>query len=401
MKEKTVKHISTFLIALVILSLVACTGQATPVATTVPVATSAPATVPAATVPPATVAPAATMANPTAVSSGAQIEVPPVYMWMNNYTLNWVDTAKYKKAPPYKIGFSNCSTTNSWAAVFWETAKWEAQKHPEISQLYTTDAGDNSAKQLSDIEDLITKGVDLLIVRPCTLDTGVPAIEKAMKAGIPVVISNRSTSTDQYLSQQSTSKVDMGRNLAQWLADKIGGKGKIVAIEGPAGSGPQAEMWQGSEEVLAKYPDIKVVARKPTNWDQAEAKTAMEDYLQAFPDLNGVLSMAGNMSLGAAEAIDEAGLDPCKIPITGDDYNGWMKWIKAHGCDMITTDPSWSSGASIIASLMILNGQPVPKKWWMQTLVYDSTNIDKVIVPDRPDDWYPSILPPDWKIGGQ
>ena len=80
----------------------------------------------------------------------------------------------------------------------------------------------------------------------------------------------------------------MGRNLAQWLVDQIDGKGKIVAIEGPAGSGPQVEMWQGSQEILDKYPDVEVVARKPTNWDQAEAKTAMEDYLQAFPDLSGV-----------------------------------------------------------------------------------------------------------------
>jgi ribose transport system substrate-binding protein len=389
------KHFTTFLIALLILSLVACTGPATPVKTEVPMATQAPATEALATE-----APAATEVKPTEASPSAQITVPQVYMWMDNYDLDWVTTTQYKKAPPYKIGFSNCSTTNPWAAMFWETAKWEASKHPEISELYTTDAGDNSAKQLSDIEDLLTKGVDLLIVRPCTLDTGVPAIEKAMKAGIPVVISNRSTSTDQFISQQSTSKVDMGRNLAQWLMDQIGGKGKIVAIEGPAGSGPQVEMWKGSEEILAKYPDVQVVARKPTNWDQAEAKTAMEDYLQAFPDLAGVISMAGNMSVGAIEAMEEIGLDPCKIPVTGDDYNGWMKWIKAHSCDMITTDPSWSSGASIIASLMILNGQPVPKRWWMQTLVYDSTNIDKVIVPDRPDDWYPSILPSDWKIGG-
>lgn len=341
--------------------------------------------------------PAATQA--AAAPSSTDIVIPKDYQWMQGYDLQWMDTTKYKKAPPYKIGFSNCSTTNAWAVVFWETAKWEAKKHPEIAQMYTTDAGDSSAKQLSDIEDIITKGVDLLIVRPCTLDTGVPAIEKAMKAGIPVVISNRSTSTDQFVSQQNSSKVQMGRNIAEWLMKQIGGKGKIVSIEGPAGSGPQTEMWQGSQEVLAKYPDVTVVARKQTNWDRAEAKTAMEDYIQAHPDLVGVLSQGGMMSVGVAEALQEAGNSPCKIPITGDDYNGWMKWIQTNKCGMITTDPSWASGASIMASLMILNGQRVPKEWIVNSTVFDASNIADVVVPDRPDEWYPSILPKDWVIG--
>jgi ABC-type sugar transport system substrate-binding protein len=353
---------------------------------------------PTATPVPPTKAPAKPTAKPV---EKRVVEVPDIYMWPDDYDLEWVDTSQYKKDPPYKFGFSNCSTSNAWAVLFWETAKWEAEKHPEIAEFYTTDAGDNGAKQLSDIEDLIAKGIDVLIVRPCTLDAGVPGIEKAMDAGIPVIISNRSTGSDKYVSQQTTSMVAMGRNQGQWLVDQLGGKGKILSFEGPAGSGPQVERYKGAMEILAKYPEIEILARKTTNWSRAEAKTAMEDYLQAFDQIDGILDQSGIMAAGVAEAIEEAGIDPKTIPQTGDDYNGWMKWIQENESGMITTNPNWCSGASIIAALMTLNGQQVPKQWFLRTTIYDASNIDEVVVPERSDEWFTSILPDDWEISGR
>lgn len=323
-----------------------------------------------------------------------EIAVPDVYLW----DLDWQDTTKYKTDPPYRIGFSNCSTSNAWAVLFWETAKWEAEKHPEITEFLTTDAGDSSAKQLSDVEDLLAKDIDALIIRPCTLDSAVPGIEKAMDMGVPVVISNRSTATDKYVTQNTTSMIQMGRNQAQWLADQLGGKGKIVSFEGPAGSGPAVERYEGAMQILKNYPEIEIVARHASKWNRAEAKSAMEDYLQSQPQIDGILNQSGIMAAGVVEAIEEAGIDPCSIPQSGDDYNGFMKWMQENQCGMITTNPSWCSGASIIATLMILNGQPVPKQWYVRTKMYDSSNIDEVVEADRSDEWFPSILPDDWEI---
>ena len=183
---------------------------------------------------------AASIPATAAVPSGGKlVEIPDVYRWPAGTNPQMVDTAKYKKPGPYKIGFSNCSTTNAWAVLFWETAKWEAAKYPQqISQFYTTDAGDSAAKQLSDVEDLIAKGIDALIIRPCTLDAAVPGIEKAMSKNIPVIVSNRSTKTTQYVTQNTTPAIDIGRNQGAWLAKQLNGKGKIISIEGPAGSGP-------------------------------------------------------------------------------------------------------------------------------------------------------------------
>jgi ribose transport system substrate-binding protein len=345
--------------------------------------------------------PAPTIAG-TPAQSGALVEVPDVYKWPAGTTPPMTETAKYKKPGPYKIGFSNCSTTNAWAVLFWETAKWEAAKHPQqISNLFTTDAGDSAAKQLSDVEDLIAKGVDALIIRPCTLDAAVPGIEKAMSKNIPVIVSNRSTKAASYVTQNTTPAIDIGRNQGVWLAKQLNGKGKILSFEGPAGSGPQVERFQGAQEVLSKYKEIEILARKPTNWSRSESKTAMEDYLQSFKKIDGILSQAGMMSMGVVEALEEAGIKPTSLPITGDDYNGWMKWIAKNKSGMISTNPTYCSGASIVAALMILNGQPVPKRWDIPSQTYDAGTIDKVVVPGRSDEWYPSILPASWKIEGR
>jgi len=379
-------------------------APATAQATTPAAPTKAPAAVTTAPVAP-TQAPAAAAAptKPAAApaASTKAVEIADVYKWPEGTKVDMVDTTKYKKAGPYKIGFSNCSTTNAWAVLFWETAKWEVSKHPEISQFYTTDAGDSAAKQLSDVEDLIAKGVDALIIRPCTLDTAVPGIEKAMSMNIPVIVSNRGTKAATYLSQNTTQAVDIGRKQGEWLAKQLNGKGKVISLEGPSGSGPQVERFQGAQEELSKFKDIEIIARKPTNWSRSEAKTAMEDYIQSFKQIDGILSQAGMMSMGAVEALEEAGKKPTSIPITGDDYNGWMKWIQQNKSGMIATNPTYCGGVSIVAALMTLNGQPVPKLWDIPSTAYDSSTIDKVVVPSRSDEWYPSILPAEWKIAGQ
>ncbi len=392
--------VRTFIVLVVLLMVVAaCSPAATPQPTTAPVA---PADTEVSTAPEATTAPevvaAPTTEEVTGDTTGSEIEVPDIYQWPADEAVDWVDTTQYKKDPPYTIGLSNCSTNNAWASLYIETAKWEAQKHSEIKDLIITDANNDPSKQLSDIEDLIAQNVDAIIVRPCTADAGVPAIKSAMQSGIPVFISNRGTSTTSYVSEQATNMKDIGKNQGTWLAAQLNDAGNIVSIEGTAGSAPQAERYEGAMDVLSQYPDIKVLARQSTDWNRAQAKTAMENFIQAYPNINGVLAQSGAISMGVVEALDEAGEAACSIPVTGDDYNGFMKWVKTNQCGMITTNPTWCSGASIMAALMTLNGQQVPKNWYIPTVTYDASTIDQVVAMDKPDEWYPNILPSDWDM---
>lgn len=328
----------------------------------------------------------------------AEYEIPDFYMWPEDDVVEMVDTSEFKTEPPYKIGFCNCSASNAWASLYLETAKWEASKHPEIEELIVTDANDDPAKQLSDAEDLLAKGVDILIVRPCTADAAVPAMEKAVEAGIPVLISNRGSSFTGHTSQIATSMLDIGRNQGEWLANALNGEGKVVSLEGTSGSAPAQQRYEGAMEFLDQYPDIEVLTRVQVDWSRDKAKSAMENFLQTG-EVTGVLAQSGTIATGAVEAIEEAGLDPCSIPVTGDDYNGYVTWIANHGCNMVTTHPTSCGGASILAALMTLNGQEVPKFWNMPTVSVDASEIDSIAQTDKPDEWYPHILPADWEMG--
>jgi ribose transport system substrate-binding protein len=336
--------------------------------------------------------------EPSEVVEAKDYIIPEYYRWPADEEVTMVDTSEFKTEPPYTIGFSNCSTSNAWASLFMETAKWEAAKYPEIENLLVTDANDDPSKQLSDAEDLLAQNIDILIVRPCTADAAVPAMERAVEMGIPVLISNRGTSFTDYVSQQATSMYDIGRNQGEWLAEALGGEGNVVSLEGTSGSAPAQQRYEGAMEMLSQYPGIEVATRVQVDWSQERAKSTMENLLQTG-EVDGVLAQSGTIALGSVEAIEEAGLDPCSIPVTGDDYNGYVTWIANHECNMVTTHPTWCGGASIVAALMVLNGQEVPEFWNMPTEAVDASEIDSIAQLDKPDGWYPNILPADWEMG--
>lgn len=325
------------------------------------------------------------------------------YKWLENSVDVMVDTAKYKKdlsklGRKYRIGFSNASTSNSWGAMFYDTARWEAEKWADVAEFFYTDASDNPSKQMADCEDLLAKGVDALIIRTCTADCVNPIIDKCAEKGIPVIIANRPVTNMKYVTMVFSDQVGMGVINAQFVVDELGGKGNIVVVEGTPGSGPQIDRWKGAESVLKKYPDIKVLARGATMWSSTEAKALMENWLQSFPKIDGVLSMSGLMNPGIVEALQAAGKDPTKIPIGGDDMNWWMKWIKSkNGRGAGATNPTWCGAAAIVGTLMVLNGKPVPHNWNLGTELVSYKNIDKFVRMDKPDNWYPTFLPEGWK----
>ena len=121
------------------------------------------------------------------------------FLW-NNGPITFVDTTKFKKAPPYAIGFSNASVSNLWALGYLHSLELAAEKNKGmIKKLIVTDANDNPTKQVADIQDLMQRGVDILIVRPAT-EAVDAAVNRAAKQGIPVILGDRRTPSDNYVS---------------------------------------------------------------------------------------------------------------------------------------------------------------------------------------------------------
>ena len=164
------------------------------------------------------------------------------------------DTAQYKKTGPFTIGFSNAGLGDSWRVVMLHSIeRAAAENKSSIKQLLITDAGHDDAKQIADIQDLISRGVDLLIVSANTQKALDPVVTSAMKKGIPVVMVDRRIASDNFVTFVTASDAMMGRLWAQWIVEKLNGKGNVVILAGAAGSSPSENRIKSARQVFASH----------------------------------------------------------------------------------------------------------------------------------------------------
>jgi ribose transport system substrate-binding protein len=165
--------------------------------------------------------------------------VPRTWLWNPGFN-TMVETTKWKKPGPYTIGFSNASISNAWRVAFQHGVLWSAGQHADqIKHFFITDANDDPTKQIADIEDLTSRGVDLLLIAPATEEALNPVVGRAMKQGIPVVMVDRKvTSRENYITFVTASDTAVGRIEAQWLCEYLKGKGSIVMLPGIAAPAP-------------------------------------------------------------------------------------------------------------------------------------------------------------------
>jgi ribose transport system substrate-binding protein len=171
----------------------------------------------------------------------------------------------------------------------------------------TTDARHDVAKQIGDVEDMIQKKVDILLLNP-TDSTGVQsAVRSAKKAGLVVVAvdANAQGPVDSFVGSKNT---DAGRLACEYLAKSIGEKGDVAILDGIPVV-PILERVKGCREALAKHPGIKVVSTQNGKQERATALTVTENILQANGNLKGIFSVNDGGSMGALAAIEASGKD--------------------------------------------------------------------------------------------
>lgn len=186
-------------------------------------------------------------------------------------------------------------------------------------KLIILDANNDASQQLSQVENLIASKVDVILVAAVDADAIVPALDMAKAAGIPLAGVNMLINTDQKYYYAGPNDVEAGELEAQYIVDKIGGKGNVVILEGPIGTSAQLQRLEGNMNVLKKNPDVKIIAQKPANWNREEALNAMENWLQTYPgQIDGVIAHNDEMALGAIQALEAKNLKD-KIPVAGVD----------------------------------------------------------------------------------
>jgi ribose transport system substrate-binding protein len=206
------------------------------------------------------------------------------------------------------LGLSLSTLNNPFFVTLKDGA--EAAAAAAGAELIVVDAQDDPAKEATNIEDLIQKGVDALLINPTDADAIVPSIQKANQAGIPVFTIDRGAAGGEVVSHIASDNVAGGSMAAEFLCDAIGGSGQVVELEGIAGTSAARDRGQGFNDYMsANCSGAEIVAKQTANFNRAEGLSVFENILQAQPDVTAVFAHNDEMILGAIEAAAAAGAD--------------------------------------------------------------------------------------------
>jgi ribose transport system substrate-binding protein len=282
-------------------------------------------------------------------------------------------TTQYKKAPPYVIGFSNAGLGDSWRVVALDELKQGAQDHKDvIKRLIITDAGHDDAKQVADVQDLASQGVDLMIVSANTEKALDPVVTRVMRQGTPVLMLDRRISSDHFVSFVDACDPMMGRLWAQWIVEKLNGNGNIVLLGGQAGSSPNENRMNPAKEIFAQYPGIKILDTVYSDWSPVKGKQVMQAVVAKYGHkIDAVWSAHGLQVPGSVEAFVEAGFKAGEIPMhTTADVNGPILLALQYKIPMLeVSDPPSQYRTAIGVALKILSGAAVPANYTVNSQI--------------------------------
>src|SRR3954454_25089610 len=213
------------------------------------------------------------------------------------------------------VGFSQIGAESGWRTANTESIKSEAAKRG--IELKFADAQQKQENQIKALRSFIAQGVDVIAFSPVVETGWEPVLQEIKKAGIPVILSDRLVEVSDkslYATFIGANFVEEGKRAANWLAKATGGKAAIAELVGTPGSAPAIDRKKGFEEVLTKYPEMKIVKSQSGDFTRAKGKEVMESFLKS-PDakqITALYSHNDDMALGAIQAMEEAGLKPGK-----------------------------------------------------------------------------------------
>jgi len=245
---------------------------------------------------------------------------------------------------------------------------------------YVPTKPDSIPEQLSQVEDVIVKKPDAIVFIPVDYKALVPAVEKINAAGIPVVnITDRIgggkvvtyVGVDDYTTALATGRA---------LFKAIGSKGNVVMLEGVKGTLTNTDRVRGFTDALKEFPNIKLLAAQPANYQRLNALQAMENMIQSFPQIDGVIGLNDAMAIGAIEALEGANRKAVVIGINGS--REAVELVKA-GKLLATGDfHSFNQGClGVEIAVKSLRKEPVPAELILKPMVIDKTNYQDFEVP--------------------
>jgi ribose transport system substrate-binding protein len=289
-------------------------------------------------------------------------------------------------AEKYVVGVSNTLVGNGWREEMVCSIKAEALASGKVSKVILANRNGGPSEQIADLRNLISAGVNIIIVNPSDRKALDPVIKQATDRHIVVV------AVDQGVDAPSAYVVTndqtaYGRLGAEALFKKLGGKGNIVEMRGIDGTPGDADRHAGFIEALKNYPDIKVVAAVFTDWSPDKAAQEAKNLLSSGKQIDGIWT--SGIDKAVVDAYKTAGIK--YVPVVGADNNGFMgQEIDLKDAGLVglnVTNPPAVGGAGLSIALDVLEGKKVPRVTHLTPKVYDNSTPEGI-------DWMKSLYDP-------
>lgn len=320
---------------------------------------------------------------------------------LNNQKVT-VDTSKYKKSPPYTVGLIVQGPFNGWGLMYDLTAKYTLNSSGKVKSILYADSQGDPTKEISDMQNFIVQKPDAIILTPLSKAALTAPVERAMNAGIPVVLCGSGVTGDNYVTEGGRNLYEIAYSAADKLAQRMNGQGNVMMFNGIAGSDTAITWHDAAMQAFQKYPGVKVVADQYANWSIADSKTKAAAILAANSKIDGVFTGGSEMSIGTIQAFADAGR-PMPLFGTTNPLNGFLRLAKQYNLKFVADPypPELSQTCANLA-LDVLAGKPVKKYVDMSSTgvsgvsEYTETDIDRFYKPAYNDDFIaPAVIPAD------
>lgn len=204
-----------------------------------------------------------------------------------------------------RIGLVVSTQNNPFFVTLKEGAEAKAKELGH--DLIVLDSQDNPAKELGNVEDLLVKGIDVLLINPTDSDAVVSSVKAANRSKIPVVTLDRAANGGEVTSHVASDNVLGGEMAGKYIIEKLNGKGKVVELEGIPGTTAARDRGTGFNKAV--NGKLEIVAKQAADFDRTKGLNVMENILQAQPEIDAVFAHNDEMALGALKAIEASGRD--------------------------------------------------------------------------------------------
>lgn len=292
-------------------------------------------------------------------------------------TFGFSSCEKQKENPTYTIGFSQCIGSDLWRKTMLEEIKIELSLHPGAKLIYK-EANGNSKLQVLQAQDMIRKGIDILIISPNEAQPLTPVVEQAYNKGIPVIIIDRKTASSAYTAYVGADNFQIGKMAGEYAGEVLKGKGNIVEVLGLPGSSPTIERQRGFIQGLKRYPDIKITNQVYGNWLGEDTKEQLNKIKNSLINIDAIFAHNDQMASASRKVINTL-LDKKQIKVIGvDALPGQGGGLEMVSSGILTASVVYPTGGkeAISTAFKILKKESFSKENILQSLVIDSTNVE-------------------------